>query len=147
MRKFVKIVEYDEFMDAECVDLCNAMNSLPGIVTMESCCGHSSSPYQIFFRVTDSKQGLFFLTRCTDHRYWKYGYLWKIELIVGDSLYEDGELPITYLLTSEPIVGDDAYAQAQDLLDNMIHHLNHDNFMNYYNLDLNKFVWKSDSND
>lgn len=142
MKNFAKKLEYDEQMDAECIDLCNAMNSLPGIVTMESCCGHSSSPYHIFFRVTNSKEGLFFLTRCVDHRYWKYGYLWKIHLLVGDSVHEDGELPITYLLTSDPIVGEDAYLQAKDLLDNMIYHLNHRNFIKLYNLNLDNFSWK-----
>ncbi len=142
MKSFAKTIDYDQYMDIECIDLCNAMNSLPGIVTMESCCGHGASPYHIFFRVTDSKEGLFFLTRCVNHRYWKYGYLWKIELIVGDSVHEDGELPITYLLTSDPIVGEDAYMQANDLLENMKYHLNHENFIKLYNLNLDNFVWK-----
>ena len=64
-------------------------------------------------------------------RYWKYGYLWKIELSVGDTM-RDGILPTTYLLHSGPIVGEDAYMQAESLIENMNHHLNHVNFLNGY---------------
>lgn len=31
---------YDEFMDKECVELCDALNELEGVETFESCCGH-----------------------------------------------------------------------------------------------------------
>ena len=60
-RVFAKKLKYDGLMDEECIDLCDAMNSLPGIVTINSCCGHGLNPYSIFFRVTNSKEGLFFL--------------------------------------------------------------------------------------
>lgn len=39
-------------MDPECVELCVAMNGLPGVETHESCCGHGKQPYRIFFRVS-----------------------------------------------------------------------------------------------
>jgi hypothetical protein len=140
MKKFNKIFLYDGFMDDECIELCNAMNALPGIETTESCCGHAgfASPFRIWFKVKEGEQaGLFFLTRCVDRRYWKYGYLWKIELSVGDIF--DGTLPITFLLSSGSIVGEDAYAQAHDLVENMNYHLNHENFIKEYNLDIKKF--------
>ena len=145
---------YDEYMDKECLELCDAMNALPGIRTIESCCGHSGSPFSIFFRVVeDNNKGLFFLTRCVDRRYWKYGYLWKIELGVGDMFYNTknpsevpyssdaipNELPIEYRLFSGPIVGEDAYAQAKSLVENMNYHINHENFMRGYDLDVNDF--------
>jgi len=141
MKKLAANIEYDGRMDKECIDLCNAMNSLPGIETTESCCGHGASPFMIFFRVHDSKEGLFFLTRCADRRYWKYGYLWTITLKVGD-MYENGYLPINYILSSGPIVEEDAYAQAQDLVRNMNYHLNHKNFIKGYELDLDNFITK-----
>jgi hypothetical protein len=131
---------YDGFMDEDCLDLCNAMNALPGIETTESCCGHGGlgSPFRIWFKVKkDEQDGLFFLTRCVDRRYWKYGYLWKIELCVGDMF--DGTLPISYILSSGPIVGEDAYMQAESLVENLNYHLNHKNFMKLYELDINKF--------
>jgi hypothetical protein len=40
-------------MDKECVDLCNALNQLPGIYTIESCCGHGERPYHIWFKTRD----------------------------------------------------------------------------------------------
>ncbi len=131
--------EYEGNMDPEVVDLCNAMNALPGIVTTESCCGHGCSNFSIFFRVVDDERGLFFLTRCVDRRYWKYGYLWKIELSVGDSMYKDGHRPITYCLHSGPIVGEDAYEQAKDLLENMNDHLNIPAFLEIFDLKLTDF--------
>jgi hypothetical protein len=137
MHLFTKKYEYEGQMDKEVIDLCNAMNALPGIKTTDSCCGHSSSSFMVFFRVTSDK-GLFFLTRCVDRRYWKYGYLWKIELSVGDR-YIDGILPITYLLTSSPIVGEDAYEQAKSLIGNMNHHLNYVNFLKGYGLNIKDF--------
>lgn len=138
MLKFTKKYEYDGKIDDEVVELCDAMNALPGIETKDSCCGHSSSAFMIFFQVT-SEVGLFFLTRCVDVRYWKYGYLWKIDLSVGD-LYKTGwPRPVTYLLHSGPMVGEDAYKQAEDLVRNMNYHLNHKKFMEAFDLDINEF--------
>lgn len=138
MINFNRRFEYDDNMDVECINLCDALNALPGIETRESCCGHSCSPFTIYFRVTDEK-GLAFLTRCVDHRYWKYGYLWRIWLTIGDTPYEDGHRPITYILTSDPIVGEDAYAQAQSLIDNMNDHLNIPAFLELFDLSLDDF--------
>ena len=35
-------------VDPECVELCNAINLLPGIQTRESCSGHGEGSYHIF---------------------------------------------------------------------------------------------------
>lgn len=37
-------------MDTECIALCDAMNRLSDIRTVESCCGHGERPYHIWFR-------------------------------------------------------------------------------------------------
>jgi hypothetical protein len=124
-------------MDAECVQLCDAMNALPGVETTESCCGHGKSEFHVWFKVTNPR-GLFFITRCTDRRYWRYGYKWRIELSVGDR-YENGYLPVDYLLTSIGVMGDEAYEQAKDLVRNMNYHLNHKNFCKGYELNLCAF--------
>lgn len=139
MNKFKKHnYNFENSMDPEVIDLCDAINSLPGLETIESCCGHGASPFSIWFRVKDSKEGLFFLTRCIDRRYWENGYLWGIELYVGD-MFKDNHLPITYHLHSGPIVGDLAYKQAESLIENMNHHLNHEGFLKGFKLDLSKF--------
>lgn len=42
-------MNYDDHMDGECIELCDALNDLPGIATFESCCGHGKAPFRIFF--------------------------------------------------------------------------------------------------
>ena len=42
-------VKYDDRMDPECIALCDALNSLPGIRTYESCCGHGRYEFMVFF--------------------------------------------------------------------------------------------------
>ncbi len=138
MEEFNKKHKYNGKIDKEVVGLCDAMNSLPGIYTSSSCCGHGSESFSIWFNVGDVKEGVFFLVRCVDNRYWKYGYLWKIELVVGDN-FDGKNLPIVYRLHSGPIRGYDAYVQANDLVENMNHHLNIENFMNEFNLNINDF--------
>lgn len=132
MKKFRNDFLYEDDMDKEVLPLCNAMNSLIGIETFESCCGHSCAPFRIWFKATNPI-GLFFLARCVNHRYWKYGYLWKIELTIGD-IFSNNSLPIHYMLNSGPIIGEDAYEQSKSLLENMNHHLNHKEFIDGYRL-------------
>lgn len=136
--RFKKTYRYNGAIDVEVRDLCDVMNALPGIETLDSCCGHGSSSLGIYFKVT-SEKGLFFLTRCVDHRYWKYGSLWGIRILVGDRYKSGGDLPITYLLHSGSVIGEAAYNQAKDLICNLNNHLNNKAFINGYNLDINDF--------
>lgn len=157
--KFTKKYDYGGKMDPEVVDLCNAMNALPGIRTFESCCGHGKYPFQIWFEVRDPA-GLFFLVRCVDRRYWEHGWRWQISLSVGDLMREDGYRPTHYLLESvvwwdgavrgedgkiteghggKLTVGQEAYDQAQDLIENMNEHLNIERFMSKSNLNVEDF--------
>jgi hypothetical protein len=152
MRKFEKF-EYPENMDAECVDLCNALNTLPGIKTVKSCCGHGTSPFAVWFRCSTNgfvdTRGLFFAARCVNARHWKYGHLWKLSVEIGD--VPTMPAPVRYLLSSESQIGEHAYAQAKDLLLNMLMHLNNDAFLkSFYDYDgkpwydrLGKSDWKS----
>ena len=132
---------YDEYMDSELIiELCDAMNSLPGIRTSGSCSGHGKHGVWVFFHVHPTERhqlGLFFLTRCVDRRYWKYGHKWSISLSVGDQMKDD-HLPTTYLLASEHN-GKEAYDEVRSLLENIEQHLNHENFISGYKLDMSKF--------
>ena len=40
-------------IDKECIELCNALNSLPSVRTFESCCGHLKDIYSIWFFCTN----------------------------------------------------------------------------------------------
>lgn len=117
-------------------DLEEAIKSLPGIKISCSCEIGPNKPYMVFLRATNRK-GLAFLTRCIDRRYWKYGHIWKLELIISDTLYHGDA--ITYWLHSGEVVGKEAYEQAADLVANMEYHLNHENFMKFFKLKIEDF--------
>ena len=55
-------------IDDECLEICYAMNSLPGVSTIESCCGHYKDPYRIWFKCTNSVS-LAILSRVVCRRY------------------------------------------------------------------------------
>jgi hypothetical protein len=40
---------YPSDMDAACIPLCDAINALPGLATIESCEGHGAHQFAIFF--------------------------------------------------------------------------------------------------
>ena len=42
-------------MDNECIKLCEALNKLEGIETVESCCGHGKGDYHIWFNAGYSR--------------------------------------------------------------------------------------------
>lgn len=74
---------YDDFMDEECVELCNALNSLSGVETKESCCGHCKDNYKIFFSCHNNSS-LSIIARAFDRRYSDTHLLWIIELTTVD---------------------------------------------------------------
>ena len=49
------MIEYEGKMDVECIPLCDALNKLPGISTIDSCCGHHKKPFNIWFIADDLK--------------------------------------------------------------------------------------------
>lgn len=56
-------------LDPEVLDLCVALNKLPGIMTIESCCGHGENPYRIWFVIEDDDldklpAALYYFDRC-----------------------------------------------------------------------------------
>ena len=57
----------DRAMDPACVLLCQALNTLPGITTTESCCGHHKNPYWIWFTAAsleDLPAALYYFDAC-----------------------------------------------------------------------------------
>lgn len=45
-------MDYPEDIDPDCVTLCDALNACPGIKTFESCCGHRTEPFRVWFTAT-----------------------------------------------------------------------------------------------
>ena len=127
---------YDEF-DPECVELCQAINALPGIWTTESCCGHARHEFHVWMHFAASDlRGLVLLTRAVDHRY-SGGPRWALELSISDVPDpENVAQAISVLLTSPTgCVGQTAYEQAHDLADNIAISVNHPNFLKGFGLD------------
>lgn len=123
------------------VSLVDIIIGLPGIFNVNSNMDYKNidDPIKIFFNVSENNnKGLFLLTRCVDRRYWKYGYLWRIELVVGDS-YINNELPIHYILNSSAVTGNDAIEQSNDLIENIQWHFTNPNFLKCYDIDKNYF--------
>lgn len=120
-------------IDPPILELVEALNRLPGLETLESCCGHGKAPIAIFFRVEEGDaRGLFLLARSADRRYWRHGGAWSIRVSVGDEPLRP--LPILYLLESTA-TGRRAYAQGRDLVRSIQEHLEHANFMRAYGLE------------
>lgn len=131
--------------------LLDIINKLPGVEVTGHILDRSydqiksrwSGPL-IFLHIDEGEQeGLFFLTRVLDKRYFQHGHLWRIELTCGDTPYKNGDRPITYQIF-RPLTGIESeetlLQECRDLIDNMVYHFNHDAFMNIYRLDRSKFV-------
>ena len=76
--------KYDKYMDTECIPLCNALNSLPGVKTTSSCCGHCKNKFMIFFNC-DNAVSLSIIARSFNRRYSGTNIEWIIEVDSDDS--------------------------------------------------------------
>ena len=91
-------------MDKECIDLCNAINRIPGLRTFESCCGHDKRGYKVFFMVDNMKYFsilLYYIVPC------HVGFEWFCEAET-----DCGMSPVTFRLHSGDEIGKEAYKQA-----------------------------------
>ena len=91
-------------VDSECRALCEAMNALPGIETVESCCGHGKEPFRIWFIVRSLKylpRLVYYTVPC------HVGFLWRCRVTT-----DCGMSPVFFLVESIE-VGEVAYKQAE----------------------------------
>ncbi len=118
-------VPYEE-MDSEVVSLCRVLNMLPGIKTVESCCGHLKSPYSIFFHAKNLSS-LAVITRSFDKRYCGTEKLWVLEAVTEDQEGKDGFSTMCFWLhTTEPY--DDEKQMHEDIVavcNNLVRWSNH----------------------
>ena len=77
-----KLSYFDEYIDPECVPLILALNNLPGIKTIESCCGHLKDPFMIFFKCNNFIS-LAIIARAFDDRY--SDAKWRLEVETADT--------------------------------------------------------------
>lgn len=119
--------------------LCSTINAIPNIKVADI--GIYDSKIVLFLNIEiDSQvkeQGLFFLVRCIDRRYFRYDIELKVSCM--DLKWDNGGLPVVYELHIES----EKYATIQQkvdaLIENMNSYIDHKNFIECYNIDLSKF--------
>lgn len=105
-------MEIPSDLDKECKDLFLALNSLPGIETTESCCGHGRDSFDFWLRCANLND-LFPLMRAVDRRYAGGNYAkwtWRLEVSLGDMCPF-----ISFRLTSGVVSNDLIYEQADHI--------------------------------
>jgi hypothetical protein len=123
-------------------DLLDTINAIPGININN--CGYykKSSLYDekiiIFFNYDNkSDDGLFFLLRCIDRRYFNFDV--DIKMSVSDLNHKNGGLPINY----EIHVQNEKYANIDCIINNMINsmnnYINDEFFFKGYGMDISNF--------
>ena len=125
------------WMDAECVDLCDTLNSMKGIETTESCCGHDARPYRIFFKCRDLL-ALRFMQSCIDGRYWKHGDDWNIMMSISDT----GPDYLTFRLESKSRRLAEIMPQVEDMIQTFNYYLNHENRFEFLGLSYDNFIYE-----
>ena len=125
-------MKYDEYMDKECIELCDAINEIPFLVTDSSCCGHGKDTFDIWVKAKNL-EGLYILARVIDRRYCgPVTEIWdkdrdRIKYLPWNLLVEDSDAtmgPVFHLQSSSK--GDLAYEQAKKIAQNIRHTLKHE---------------------
>lgn len=94
------------YLDSEAVDLLLVLNRIPGLRTVESCCGHGRTAFQVWFQAHSRGLTLLALAANGD---WPHGERWGIRE------WENGtDPPDLYVLESRD-KGVSAYGQAEHL--------------------------------
>jgi hypothetical protein len=102
-------MKYGLNMDKQCIPLCDALNSIPGFMTYESCCGHGKKDFRIWFTSVKIK-GLYVIARMLDRRYYNYQE-WSCRTDGSDN----PDLSPTFLLSSGKLRGSKAYFQSRKM--------------------------------
>lgn len=93
----------DGVMDKECIALCDAINTLPGIRTIHSCCGHGRQPFRIWLMARFLSALPPLATCLSEYRGW------RCTVETGD--------PVCFLI--EGPTGAQAYREAKEIAKDM----------------------------
>ncbi len=100
-----QITSYDGRMDIECIAICDAVNQIPGLRTVESCCGHGKDKFRVFFDVDD----LSALPRLLYYCYFRHiGFRWNCFVETFD------KEKVNFYIESESI-GEKAYFESKKI--------------------------------
>lgn len=95
-------------MDSECVRFCDAINSMKGLCTTSSCCGHNKEPFRIWFRAS-YLGALLPLLYCLDSCHSNIGG-WKVTATTDCSMSH-----VTFCIESTWSQGGKAYRETEEL--------------------------------
>lgn len=94
-----------------CIEICDAMNEIEGIETVESCSGHSKLTFRVSFTTWDGRC-IYAILRANDRRYGGPG--WKCEISSTDI----PRVCVIYSLESRT-TGKSAYAESRLIAKNI----------------------------
>ena len=120
-----KIIKLPSDIDAECVDICNVLNSLPETETFESCCGHLKGRFNVWF-FCNSIDTLSRLGRAVERNY--SDGKWEI---VIDSI-DTHPKGVFWLRTKEPFKTQEEMSESVNSLIENIKHWFKDEFDEYF---------------
>ncbi len=145
LRKVAPEITRSKFLHISHRNLLMSIQALPGVHVQSYNINtfDLNVPIYIFLHIEEcTQEGLFFLTRSVDDRYWEYGQRWEIRLSVGDSFYRNGDRPLSYYLMRNPIGGDtfeSVTKEIQSLIENLNSHYYNQTFMEYYNMNHDEY--------
>lgn len=124
----MKKIKYTGKMDKECIPLCDAINSIPGLETTESCCGHHEDHFRIWFKVLKFRN-LYVLVRNIDIRYGAPSG-WTCEIQDTD-LPED---PLIFIVSSNKMHLADSYRESLIIVKGIKDFLENKKFMKMFGI-------------
>lgn len=104
-------MKYDDRMDPECIAICDAINLIPGIRTVDSCCGHGKFPFSVYMYADDARYTAIILFYVMEHR-------WNMRLRTDCTMYPP------YIVLDSEEVGEKAYEQASDIAEDITAFMN-----------------------
>lgn len=109
MKRLDDIPRLPQDIDYQCIELCNFLNSIPGVQTFESCCGHCKERFSIWF-FCDSIPALTRLGRATERNY-SDG---KWEIVVDST--DNHPYGVFWLRSKEPFT---SYQEMEESTENL----------------------------
>ena len=133
-RTRVMSVERIKGVDRECVNLCNAINEVPYLQTLSSCCGHGKASYNIWF-MASRLSNLFILGRAINRRYCGFPDRRPTTWLCPLSISDTPERAVGFHLTSGETKGEKAYEEADIIAANIRHLMNWDKVLDMFNVE------------
>ena len=130
-----KIIELPADIDAECIDICNALNRLPDTETFESCCGHLKNRFSVWFFCYNIDV-LSRLGRAVERNYSDN----KWEIVVDSS--DTHPRGVFWLRSKEPFKTKDEMVESVDWLIDNIKHWTQDEFDEYFSKNIYLQIWE-----